>query len=147
MPTARKKQKKNQRLEYLQNGINIDQEINNLPFLQHLKNIEKIQKRYNRNFTNTGKISYIEKLLQTKITDGKKRIFALVLCPYLVNIRKLTLEECEKILIEYFDNSISRSIINYKLKEVYKKGILPYSLKRMQDNDPELYQIIQEAIN
>ncbi len=100
------------------------------------------QQRYNGNFTNQGKIKYIEKILQNKITDDKKRIFALVLCPYLVNVKKLTLQECEKILLDYFGNSVSGQLINYKLKEVYKKGILPYSLKNMHDNDPELHHIV-----
>ena len=120
--------------------------IQNLPFLKHLEKLERFQKqRQNRNFTNQGQIVYIEKILQNKITDGKKRIFALVLCPYLVNVKKLTLEESEKILTEYFDNSISKSMINYKLNEVYKKGILPYSLKNMKDNDSELYKIILDS--
>ena len=120
--------------------------VNNLPFLTHLQKLEQQQKRrQNKNYSNQGKIIYIEKILQNKITDGKKRIFALVLCPYLVNIKKLTLEESEKILTEYFDGVISKSMITYKLNEVLKKGILPYSLKNMQDTDRELYDIISNS--
>jgi hypothetical protein len=119
--------------------------IQNLPFLKHLQKLEQQQKqRQNRNFTNQGEIVYIEKILQNKIHDGKKRIFALILCPYLVNVKKLTLEESEKILTEYFDGAISKSMITYKLNEVYKKGIRPYSLKNMKNNDPELYRIISD---
>lgn len=119
--------------------------INNLPFMRHLNKLELLQKTQNRNFRNNGKIIYIEKLLQNKIIDGKKRIFALILCPYLVNVKKLPLDECEKILTDYFDNSISKSTINYKLNEVYKKGILPYSLYNMKNNDSELYKIILDS--
>ena len=120
--------------------------VKHLPFLRYLTKLEQqLQKRQNRNYTSNGKIIYIEKLLQTKINDGKKRIFALVLCPYLVNIKKLTLEQSEKIILDYFGNSIPRSTISYKLKEVYKKGTLPYSLKNMKDNDSELYQIINDS--
>ncbi len=117
--------------------------IRNLPFLRHMNKLEKqLLQKSNRNFRNSGEIIYIEKLLQTKISNGKKRIFALVLCPYLVNVKKLTLIESEKILSEYFGNSIPKRTISYKLNEVYKKGILPYSLYNMRDNDPELYHII-----
>ena len=126
------------------NGIRPN--IQNLPFLKHLQKLEVQQKqRQNRNFTNQGQIVYIEKILQNKINDGKKRIFALILCPYLVNVKKLTLDESEKILVEYFDGVISKSMITYKLNEVYKKGILPYSLKNMQDNDRDLFNIILES--
>lgn len=118
--------------------------IQNLPFLAHLKKLEQEQKkRQNGNFASQGETVYIEKILQNKIHhDGKKRIFALILCPYLVNVKKLTLEECEKILAGYFGNDIPKSAITYKLKEVCKKGILPYSLRKMRDNDSELYDII-----
>jgi len=120
--------------------------VNHLPFLKHLEKLEnQLKQRSNRNYTNKGKIPYIEKLLQTKITDGKQRIFAQVLCPYLVNVKKLSLEECQKILLEYFGNSIPRTLINYKLDEVYKKGILPYSLYNMKINDSELYNIILDS--
>lgn len=124
------------------NGIR--SRVNNLPFLRHLNKLDRLYKRQNRNPTNKTKINYIEKILQSKINDGRNRIFALVICPYLVNIKKLPLEECEKIITEYFDGYIPKSIIKYKLNEVYKKGILPYSLKNMQNSDQELYQIITD---
>ena len=120
--------------------------INNLPFIRYLEKLELLQNRkQNRNFKNNGEIIYIEKLLQTKVTDGKTRINALILCPYLVNVKKLTLEECEKILIEYFGNSLPKSKIIYELKTSYKKGYFPYSLKNMKNNDSQLYQILQDS--
>ena len=114
--------------------------------MRYLNKLEKqLQQTQKRSFRNIGEIQYIEKLLQTKISNGKKRICALVLCPYLVNIKKLTLEESEKILLDYFDGKISKSIISYQLKQSSKKGILPYSLKNMKNNDSELYQIISDS--
>ena len=120
-------------------------EIRNLPFMRHLSKLELQSQQVQKKSYNNGKIIYIERLLQTKIKDGKQRIFAQVLCPYLVNIKKLSLEESEKILLDYFGNSISRQLINYKLNDVYKKGILPYSLKNMKSNDSELYKIILDS--
>jgi len=121
-------------------------EIKNLPFIRYLEKLEVLQNRkQNRNFKNNGEIVYIEKLLQNKISNGRKRICALVLCPYLVNVKKLTLEECEKILVEYFDGAISKGIISYQLKTSYRKEILPYSLKNMKNNDSELFNIISDS--
>ena len=121
--------------------------VENLPFLRHLNKLElQLDQKQNRKFTNHGEIPYIEKLLETKVTDGKKRILDLVLCPYLVNVKKLSLQECENILSEYFGNSISKQRISYKLKDVYKKGILPYSLKNMKINDSGLYEIILSEV-
>ncbi|MBA4717756.1 MAG: DNA primase noncatalytic subunit PriX [Nitrosopumilus sp.] len=119
--------------------------VNNLPFLRHLNKLDRLYKKRSNNFSSKDEIVYIEKILKVKITDGKKRIFALILCPYLVNVKKLTLEESEKIILDYFENSIPRQSINYKLKEVYKKGILPYSLEKMKTNDSELYSIILDS--
>ena len=120
--------------------------INNLPFIRHLEKLElQLQKKHKSSFCNNGEIPYIEKLLKLKITDGKQRINALILCPYLVNVKKLTLEECEKILVEYFGNTLPKSTINYQLKTSYKKGFFPYSLKNMKSNDSELYRIILDS--
>jgi len=122
------------------NGIRAD--VRNLPFLNYVRIQQRKMKR-RAGYTSTKSIvPYIEHILQNKITHGRKRIFALVICPYLVNVKKLSLEECEKIILDYFDGHIPKNTIQYKLNEVYRKGILPYSLKNMQDNDPELYQII-----
>ena len=119
--------------------------VKQLPFQRYLRNLEQ-KLRYhsdNHNYKNKREIKYIEKLLQAKVPDdGKDRILDLILCPYLVNVKKLTLEQSEKILLDYFGNSISRQRISYKLKDVSKKGILPYSLKNMREKDPELYHIV-----
>jgi len=127
------------------NGIRSD--VRNLPFQVHLRIQRKKMRKQAYYSSNTLEISYIENILQNKITNGRKRIFALVICPYLVNVKKLSLDECEKIITDYFDGYIVKSIIQYKLNDVYKKGILPYSLKNMQESDPELYQIIINVHN
>lgn len=123
-------------------------DIRNLPFLNHIRIQQRKMRRQAGYHSSKSEIYYIENMLKNKkITQGRKRIFALIICPYLVNVKKLSLEECEKIITEYFDGYIPKSTIRYKLNEVYRKGILPYSLKNMQDNDPELYQIIVNTEN
>ncbi len=120
--------------------------VYHLPFQKYLRKQELKQNNFNNcHYKSNGKIKYIEKLLQTKVPDdGKDRILDLILCPYLVNVKNLTFEQSEKILLDYFGNSIPRQRTSYKLKDVSRKGILPYSLKNMRENDPELHQIIQD---
>jgi len=123
--------------------------VKQLPFEKYLRKQEqKSNYSNNHNYKNKGEIKYIEKLLQTKIPDdGKERIFDLILCPYLVNVKKVPLVEYEKIITDYFGNFIPKQRISYKLQDVSRKGILPYSLKNMRENDPELYHIISGLCN
>ena len=118
--------------------------IRNLPFKTHLDKIIRDQKKRQNKLPNIkhGEISYIEHLLKRKITDARKRIFALILCPYLVNVKQLPLEQAERVIYEYFDGYIPKSLINYKLNEVLKKRVLPYSLSKMQEQDRELHSIV-----
>jgi hypothetical protein len=117
--------------------------IHHLPFEKYLR-IQEQKSNYsnNHNYRNNGSIKYIEKLLNTKPTQGRKRIFALIICPYLVNIKKSSFEECEKTIIDYFDGYIPRQLIQYKIGEIQNKGFLPYSLKNMRENDPELHDVV-----
>jgi len=118
--------------------------VKNLPFKRYIDKIvtkERKSRKYSGN--HTGHIQYIENILTSNtVQDGKKRLFAMILCPYLVNVKNLSLEQAELILINYFGDYIPKSLIKYKLKEVLKKGILPYSKSKMQQNDPELYNIV-----
>lgn len=118
-------------------------EVKNLPFKKHLDKIIRGQKkRQNRLPKVKGEIKYIENLLKRKTLEGRKRLFALVLCPYLINVKKLPIEQARQIIYDYFDGYMDKSLINYKLKEVLRKEILPYSLSKMQSNDKELHQIV-----
>jgi len=121
-------------------------DIRNLPFRTYLKRMEAKQMKMQSRFSSKthGEIQYIENILKSQLTDGRKRIFAMILCPYLMNIKKLTIQEAETKLIDYFDDYIPKQLIRYKLNEVVKKQVLPYSLRTMKDNDPELYNIIAE---
>jgi len=123
--------------------------VNHLPFEKYLREQELKKNNYsnNQNYKNNDSIKYIEKLLNTKPIQGRKRIFALIICPYLVNIKKLSFEECEKIIIDYFDGYIPRQLIQYKIREIQSKGFFPYALKNMQENDPELYGIVSSLCN
>jgi len=126
--------------------------VENLPFRKYLDELIKKEQRWTKRNSKLekGEIKYIERLLKQKPQDGRQRIFALILCPYLVNVKQLSLDRCESILLNYFGDYIPRQLIRYKLNEVSKKGILPYNIAKMKEHDPELYNIIaksQLAIN
>jgi len=139
-----RKSKENSKVTIVSEWNRVRVDVKNLPFMDYLRNQQRRMMRRNLKYDNSylSEIPYIENILKNKIIDGRKRIFALVLCPYLINVKKLSIEESEKILQDYFDGYISDYSIRYKLNEVMKKGIFPYSLKNMQQNDPELYDIL-----
>lgn len=119
--------------------------VKNLPFRNYLDKLVRKENNYRKKWSNSpkGEIKYIEKILhQEPITNGRQRFFAMILCPYLINVKNLSLEESQIEIIRYFGDYIPKSLIRYKLNEVSKKGILPYSLNKMQENDPELYNIV-----
>jgi len=122
--------------------------VENLPFKKYLDDLIKREQCWTKRNSKLekGEIKYIENLLKQKPQDGRQRIFAMILCPYLVNVKQLPLDQCESILLNYFWDYIPRQLIRYKLNEVSKKGILPYNISKMQDHDPELYNIITKSI-
>lgn len=125
------------------NGIRAD--VRNLPFKTYLQSLDQTYTTRSA-YTRSGTIQYIENLLRHKVSEGRKRICALVLCLYFANVRQVPLEEATKTIFEYFDGHISNSTISYKLKEVRRKNILPYSLKKMREGDPELYEIVTSFV-
>lgn len=140
------KNSENKQVSVIQEWNKIRADVRKLPFKSHLIKLEHSEKQMRSKFLSMppNEIPYIEELLKKQITDGKKRIFALILCPYLVNVKKLSLSEAEEILSNYFKGYVPISMIRYKLREVMKKGVLPYSLSNMKVNDPELYRIIMQ---
>ena len=121
-------------------------DLRNLPFKKYLDKVEKQNRFKIKNFARDASIPYIENLLRHKVTNGRKRIFALVLCPYLINIKKFSIEETCRIVTDYFDGYITRDLIEYVAKQVSQKCILPYGLDNMKENDPELYSIVTNII-
>lgn len=113
-------------------------------FVDDLVKAEERLKSKARDFT-SQEITYIERLLQRKLTNGRKRACYLILLPYLLNVKKLPLHNVMLGLYNYFDGYITKQVIEYEAKRVLKKGILPYSLAKMKENDSELYDLVTKS--
>jgi hypothetical protein len=127
------------------NGRRVD--VHSLRFKEFVDDLVRTEERLKskvRDFP-SQEIPYIERLLQRKLTNGRKRACNLILIPYLVNVKKLPMHNVVLGLYNYFDGYISKQTIEYGAKRVLKKGILPYSLAKMNYNDPELYELVTRS--
>ena len=117
---------------------------------------DSISSRRNRsNDTNNNYSHYyewIEKLLQIPIKECRKRALWQVLCPYLVNVKKLSNNESYQILNEWLDkcNSLERLDFNpdqkirYELKRV--GNYYPLGVQKLKNDNQfnELYQLLKK---
>jgi len=98
---------------------------------------------------------WIEQLLQQPVKDGRHRLLWHVLAPYLINVRKLSPDQAEKILQEYFEkcNAVRRlephsfrRLIRYYLRVAEKDGYPPWRLETIERQDPQLFAILKEGL-
>ena len=83
------------------------------------------------------KINWIEKVLSTPISDGRKIAIWKIIAPYLITVKKLSLEEAYEIIEKWVEecqklrrSNISKSWIRSVLRGVERKGILPISKEK-----------------
>jgi hypothetical protein len=93
---------------------------------------------------------YIEKLLQKPVSDGRHRLVWLVITPYLVNVRKLGLEEAVRATIQYlkkcgWSDRRLESLADYHTRRAYRVGLRPPRLETLARKDPHPYNIIRNA--
>ena len=86
----------------------------------------------------TGKITWVDKLLETPIPDCRHRTVNLILAPYLVNVRGYPVEKAVEIISNYItlcktvnpDTNITERYIKYQCEYAKAKGMRTLSLKR-----------------
>jgi hypothetical protein len=96
--------------------------------------------------TKGNKIAWIEKVLNSTFTDGRKRLIDLVLLPYLINVRRVNPEEAVQIVLDWAlkNHEISPIMMNggrrmtlssltnyirYRAKRIAKQKLMPLSYK------------------
>ncbi|QIW23495.1 DNA primase noncatalytic subunit PriX [Sulfolobus sp. S-194] len=99
------------------------------------------------------KINYewVDKVLDEGLEDARKRFILYVGSRYLVNIKGLSEDEAIKRLEDFYykkgGGKIYESWLKSVLRGVKNKGLKPWSLKRIQEKDKEMYSLISKVLN
>ena len=104
--------------------------------------------------SNSNNIIWIEKLLNTPISDFRKNATNLILAPYLVNIKKLSYQQSFDILTEWLKkcNSFKKLdfnpdyLVKYALNTAIQKRIPPMKLVTLMDRNLKLYNILHKNL-
>ena len=100
-------------------------------------------------------IFWIEKLLNTPISDFRKNATSLIVAPYLVNIKKLSYQQSFDILTDWLQkcNSFKKLdfnpdyLVKYALTTAIQKRIPPMKLVTLMDRNLELYNMLDKQTN
>jgi hypothetical protein len=112
------------------------------------------QEYNNSNIKNAiNKIKWIEKgILENPLPDYRKYIIWRILCPYLLNIKKLPKEESYSIIKDWLDKCDRLEKLNFnaklKIKEGLKgasKGYYPISLEKLKSENKELFDLLDTS--
>jgi hypothetical protein len=98
-------------------------------------------------------IPCIEKLLETPIEDGRKYTLWKILCPYLVNVKKLEYEQSFKILNTWLEKCNTLRELDFnpdteiKSKLRYVKHYNLISLLTLENDNRNLYLLLRKRVN
>lgn len=101
-----------------------------------------------KNYQTNHYYEWIEKLLKISLEDYRKLILWRILCPYLVNVKKLSYEESFRILREWLDkcNSLKKLDFNsnQKIKDDLKHvgNFYPMGIQKLKTDNEELYNFL-----
>lgn len=88
---------------------------------------------------------WIDRILERGIPDGRKRFILYVASRYLANVRGVDEQEAVRIMREFYTKS-GGSIYDAWLRSVYRgvklRKLLPWSLKKIKENMPDIYKSI-----
>jgi len=109
-----------------------------------------------------SKIAWIERILNSTFTDGRKRLIDLVILPYLINIKRIGLEEASQITLNWalknhevspitlngrrMSISTLSNYIKYRVKRVAQTGLKPLSydgIKKWFGDVEEIWKVIK----
>lgn len=102
----------------------------------------------------TAAYAWIDRLLRAGVPDGRARLILYVISRYLVNVKGLGDEEALAEIDAFLETScrnygncrkIYKSWIRNVLKHVRNGGWKPWSLQRLEREDPELYNIVKSV--
>ena len=99
---------------------------------------------------NSATIRWIENLLQTPLEDYRKFVVWRILTPYLINIRKCSVDEAYGIIGNWLDKCSHlrrlqfnpKYMIKYNINPAKNGGYLPISLEKLKIENPNLYNVV-----
>lgn len=105
------------------------------------------KKQYQQNIQ-INKIEWIERLLQIPIEDFRKQCLWRILCPYLINIRKVTKQNAFTILNGWLQKCNELRPLDKAIKKIEEdlenvKGYLPPSKDKLKDRYKEIYHMLK----
>ena len=116
--------------------------------IKEMKLQKRLEKRYGHGFASgTCKINWIETLLQTPIDDYRKNAVGLIIAPYLINIKKMSLQESFLILEDWLTKCNASTKLNdnfeyrikYSLYTAIGKQRLPMKFVTLKTKNPVLH--------
>lgn len=98
---------------------------------------------------------WVEKVLKEGLPDGRKRFIFYVATAYLLTVKGLGEEEAMQIIKDFLEAScrehgkcdkVYDSWIRNNMKYVKQRNLMPTSLAKIQEKDPELYNLIKHVL-
>lgn len=125
---------------------------NFLAYLVGLRMKESKLQKFSNYRIEYNSIPWIEKLLQTPIEDGRKTCLWRILCPYLVNVKKLSFADAFLILKKWLDECDKKRGLEFNPDSLIKTDLKnagiwnPIGLEKLKQENKELYRIIKQNI-
>lgn len=119
--------------------------------IKEMKLKKRLEKKHGSGFgSGISKINWIESLLQTPIDDYRKNAIALILAPYLINIKKVSYDDTLQIIKDWLDKCNELRILDrtftYRIKEAVntamRKQQLPMKFRTLENKNKELYKLL-----
>jgi hypothetical protein len=127
---------------------------------EHIKEIERQKKaeEYRKKHgygSAPSKIAWIETLLQTPIVDYRKNALALIIAPYLINIRQLSYEQANELIQQWLAkcNEVQKldayfnGRVKAALETTMQQHSKPMKLDTLKSRNSELYDILTKKVN
>jgi hypothetical protein len=107
-------------------------------------------KRARTQTVNPKTILWVEKLLQTPLNDNRKFVVWRILSPYLINIRKCSVEEATGMIKNWLDKCSKLRPLDFNpnyaiknnIKSATRSGYLPISLRKLKVANAYLYNVL-----
>ncbi len=121
--------------------------------INELQRIKASQQKYGNNEGSPGQIAWVEALLQTPIDDYRKSALALIVAPYLMNIKKVSYVDATAAIKAWLDlcdrarrlDSNFNGRIKAALAAAIKDKTKPMRLSTLQTRNPALFDRLKSS--